>query len=179
MSWLLHSQERALPLRVVPHPPPISLSTKKGFLVPKFDVESKRSVYAACVLPGFDPIEASVSDSRFRVQEEVVNLGKDCTKHSVRQKRFRAVRNDGCAYANEYKTWSEGYDIAVTLSPVHCLEEAIEDDNPTAVRKINDWAFGPKVYGWEEQQKACPVVRKAAALEPWDALGFSEFLLVS
>ena len=111
-----------------------------------------------------------MADSRFRVQEEVVNLGNDCAQHSMRQKRFRAVRNDDRPYADEYKAWNEGYDVAVTLSSVHCLEEAIEDDNTTAVRKINDWAFGSKVYGvygWEECQKTCPVVRKAAGLEPW------------
>lgn len=41
------AEEEAVPLKIVPHPPPITLSTDMGLLLPEFQVENKRSEHLA------------------------------------------------------------------------------------------------------------------------------------
>ncbi|CAK8992716.1 unnamed protein product [Durusdinium trenchii] len=163
------AEEEAVPLKIVPHPPPITLSTDMGLLLPEFQVENKRSEYAGCDLNHLDRVNASVADDRFHVQVEVVNLGKDCSGFLTRQKRFRAVRTDAsttsCDYCDHYPSWNEFYDVAVTLSPEQCINEAIEANNVEAVHRINSWAFGDQITkNWEKVKKTCGVVQRAASL---------------
>lgn len=125
--------------------------------------------YAGCDLNHLDRVNASVADDRFHVQVEVVNLGKDCSGFLTRQKRFRAVRTDAsttsCDYCDHYPSWNEFYDVAVTLSPEQCINEAIEANNVEAVHRINSWAFGDQITkNWEKVKKTCGVVQRAASL---------------
>eukprot|EP00438_Fugacium_kawagutii_P028145 Skav213025 [mRNA] locus=scaffold2312:323272:327611:- [translate_table: standard] len=165
------AEEMTLPVRIVSHPPPISLAFRQdsrsqdfqGFFLPDFDVDKKRSEYFACSLPSLDQVTAQPSDIRFsRMKTEVVNIGKDCFDHVVSQKRFSSLRNeskDELPYSDRYLPWNENFDIAVTLSPEQCLNQAIDLDKVEALRKLRTW-----YHVNSDIQKTCPVVQRAARL---------------
>ena len=119
--------------------------------------------YAACGLRSLDHVNAQPSDSRFsRIEAEVVNIGKDCFEHVVSQKRFLTLRKehpDALPYGDRYLPWNENFDIAVTLSPEQCLNQAIDLDKVEALQKLQSW------YQVNDRfQKDCPVVQRAARL---------------
>ena len=136
------AEESALPLRIVPHPPPIYLSTPAGdgdgFMLPEFSAIKMRTEYTACLL-SIDHVQGDVLDSRFEVHEELVNLGQDCLKDEVKQKRFWAVRKktpgcDECA-SYVYPPWNDNSDIEVTSSIVTCMTAAVDFDDRDAFNR--------------------------------------------
>ncbi|CAE7777586.1 ankrd52 [Symbiodinium sp. CCMP2456] len=154
------AEELVLPIRIVPHAPPIFLKAASGFLLPDASVNSQRAEYVACNMSDLDPVVGKGLDKRFRAEEEVVYLKRDCTKHDVWQKRFRVVRKDKCEYCDRYSPWNENYDVAVTLSPEFCFNEAIEMDNSTTWRDVQAWI--PDI---RDSQKACGFAERAVRLE--------------
>ena len=131
--------EKAVLLRIVPHPPPILLSKNvtEGFFVPDFDIAQQRSNYAACKIGNPSLVEGHLSDARFKVVSTVVSLGESCLGDLKEQKRFSAVRADqSCTYCQSYQPWNEDYDVAATFSYEQCLYDAIDLGDNNKLQQI-------------------------------------------
>ncbi|CAE7242495.1 Fem1b [Symbiodinium sp. CCMP2592] len=140
------AHESALPLRIVPHPPPVYLSTPDGdanaFMLPEFSANNMRTEYTACSLSS-EQVTDHVLDSRFEVHDMLVHLGEDCLRDEVKHKRFWVVRKktDACSECASYRYpwWNGIYDIAVTSSIVRCMREALDfDDNDALNRTVEN-----------------------------------------
>eukprot|EP00438_Fugacium_kawagutii_P010176 Skav235868 [mRNA] locus=scaffold1693:348437:350816:- [translate_table: standard] len=160
------AEEQAVPLRIVPHSPPIVLSigsgSNAGFLLPAFNVNNRRNDYAVCGLPDVRLVQGEDVDSRFGVDMRVLELEEDCFRDKVSQKQFWAFRNDSNTNSAWYPPWNDNYDVAVTLSPQRCLNEAIDLGDITAVQRIMDWIpeGQPKHY-----QNSCRLLQRAIRLD--------------
>ncbi|CAE7381203.1 PFDN6 [Symbiodinium sp. CCMP2456] len=158
------AEEQALPLRIVPHAPPPVLSTDKGILLPSVSISNQRSEYKACEMPDLDSVHAAVLDDRFRVEDHLVDMGVDCFKRNVLQKRFRVVRNQSCDYCDCYQAWSDSYDIAVTTSPQQCLLEAIRVGDRNASARISK-SISPRLARIHRRSgSTCGIVQTAVRL---------------
>ncbi|CAE7203676.1 Ankrd17 [Symbiodinium sp. CCMP2456] len=153
------AEEQALPLRILAHPPPITLTADSGFLLPEFSLRNRRSVYAACTSK-LESVHGSIFDKRFDIKERTVELGHDCSGHAVIQKRFWAERDRSCKYWNRYQPWNENYDVAVTLSPEHCLNEAVYFGSIATLQELRDWS-----EAMATKQKSCAVVQRAVRFD--------------
>lgn len=161
-------EKQAFPLKILMHPPPISLNATHGFLLPPFHVSNKRSDYVACNMKSVHMVHASALDARFQAREEVVELNQDCLGSHVTQKRFWAVRNENCEYCDQYPLWNENYDVSVIMSTQKCIEEAIDLDDGKALENITSdslWAGFLKEHG-----KTCGFAERAVRLERLKAM---------
>eukprot|EP00435_Cladocopium_sp_Y103_P060280 s109_g22.t1 len=159
------AEEERLALRIIPHPPPVSINfeadnTSKAFMLPPFAVNNKRSEYVACFLPNLKALHGNVSDTRFRADEKEVNLGNDCFGVAQTQKRFRSVRNTSCEFCDRYKAWNENFDVAVTLSVEGCLMQTIDLDRFDDLQRLKGW-----IHVTKESEQKCSVLQKAVRLD--------------
>ncbi|CAE7869335.1 mask, partial [Symbiodinium sp. KB8] len=164
------AEEQALPLKIVPHPPPVYLNVSggMGMLLPEFSMNNRRSGYVICAVRDLTAVHGSTLDARFHVEEDVVRLSRDCSGELVEQKRFRAVRNDSCEYWDRYEPWSDNFDVAVTLSPEACLNEAIDLDIASAWKDagFSHWSENMAKH----HRKSCSALQRAVRLERVDVL---------
>ena len=161
------AEEQALPLRVVPHAPPLKLINDTGLLLPHFAMDAKRSEYAACLLSDLKHMHAEAFDKRFRVQEQTVELARDCFDLPVMQKRFRALRSDPCQDCGEYQAWADNYDVAVTLSTQACLDEALNLGEATIFKRIAHTLPCGRV---KTHQARCGLLQRAVRLDRWQLI---------
>ena len=159
-------ENEALPFRVVLHAPPVVLNaTPPGFLLPHFDFNNKQ--YALCAASKIDQLNASVPDARFHVVPHAVQvMGRDCLHHPIMQKSFRAERTNSCKYCSWYIVADQD-DVQATLSPEACVLEAIDLNDPVALKKIlSDFSSA----FLRAKGKTCNVLQKVIRLERWELL---------
>ena len=159
-------ENEALPFRVVLHAPPVVLNaTPPGFLLPHFDFNNKQ--YALCAASKIDQLNASVPDARFHVVPHAVQvMGRDCLHHPIMQKSFRAERTNSCKYCSWYIVADQD-DVQATLSPEACILEAIDLNDPVALKKIlSDFSSA----FLRAKGKTCNVLQKVIRLERWELL---------
>lgn len=82
------------------------------------------------------------------------------------QKSFRAERTNSCKYCSRYIV-ADQYDVRATLSPEACILEAIDLNDPVALKKIlSDFSSA----FLRAKGKTCNVLQKVIRLERWELL---------
>ena len=136
------SEEDSVPITIVPHPPPVYLSSKEdtSWLIPDFDVNSRRTSYSECSLQSSPPsANVSVRDARFKVEVSKASLSNDCLGCEVMEQRYTVIKATNYAASCgscTYIHWDGSHDLSVTSSYAGCLDGAIALDDLAALSKL-------------------------------------------